>query len=226
LSSLPGLVWRKPTNSAAKFMGSGMLPSNAYPTLEHEHVLLFRNGDTRSFPPGDTERYESAYFWEERNEWFSDLWEFTGTSQRLSGEVRARSGAFPLELPSRLVRMFSTYGDRVLDPFWGTGTTSLAAMVAGRASVGVEREAGLLEAFEDRVGEAPALSRRVADERLAAHREFLADREEPPGYEAEHYDFGVVTRQERSIRLYAVDELERGGDRRWRARHEPVAHRS
>jgi DNA modification methylase len=241
LSSLPGLVWRKPTNSAAKFMGSGMLPPNAYPTLEHEHVLVFRNGGTRSFPPGDRERYESAYFWEERNEWFSDLWELTGTRQSLSNGVRERSGAFPLRLPLRLVWMFSTYGDGVLDPFWGTGTTSMAALVAGRDSVGVERESGLIEAFGDRVGGAPELSRAVATERLDAHREFLAGREEPPGYEAEHYDFDVVTKQERSIRLYAVESVEevegveeaggageREGEnadattRHWRARHEPV----
>jgi DNA modification methylase len=225
LSSLPGLLWRKPTNSAAKFMGSGMLPPNAYPTLEHEHVLVFRNGGTRPFPPGDEARYESAYFWEERNRWFSDLWEFTGTRQSLQGAVRERSGAFPLLLPLRLVWMFSAYGDRVLDPFFGTGTTSLAALVAGRDSVGVERESELVETFAERVKKAPRLSRAVVDERLADHREFLADRAEPPKYEAEHYDFRVMTKQERSIRLYtatAVERLADGPEHEWRASHNPV----
>ncbi len=41
---LPDVLWRKPTNSAAKFMGSGMIPPNAYVTLEHEYILIFRNG--------------------------------------------------------------------------------------------------------------------------------------------------------------------------------------
>jgi site-specific DNA-methyltransferase (cytosine-N4-specific) len=234
LSALPDIVWRKPTNSAAKFMGSGMLPPNAYATLEHEHLLVFRNGDTRSFPPGDDARYESAYFWEERNEWFSDLWELTGTRQTLPGDVRERSGAFPLDVPLRLVLMFSVYGDTVLDPFWGTGTTSMAALVAGRNSVGVEREPDLVEAFDERVREAPRLSREVATDRLEAHREFVAERRaegEEPGYEAEHYDFPVVTKQEQSIRLRVVESVERDGGRgdpggsevsRWIAEHEAV----
>jgi site-specific DNA-methyltransferase (cytosine-N4-specific) len=232
LSALPDIVWRKPTNSAAKFMGSGMLPPNAYPTLEHEHLLVFRNGDTRSFPPGDDARYGSAYFWEERNEWFSDLWEITGTRQSLPGQVRARSGAFPLDLPLRLVLMFSVYGDTVLDPFWGTGTTSMAALAAGRRSVGVEREPDLVRAFEERVGEAPRISEALATERLDRHREFVAERQaagEEPGYEAEHYEFPVVTKQERSIQLRVVGSVERveesgseGGTRRWVAEHETV----
>ena len=145
LTQLPGIVWRKPTNSANKFMGSGTLPTNAYATLEHEHVLLFRKGGPRSFPPNDADRYASAFFWEERNEWFADTWEIRGTGQGLSADDgrRERSGAFPLELPLRLVRMYSVRGDTVLDPFVGTGTTSLAAMVAGRSSVGVDRDADL-----------------------------------------------------------------------------------
>ena len=134
LTQLPGVIWRKPTNSTAKFMGSGTLPTNAYATLEHEHVLLFRKGGTRSFPPNDEDRYASAYFWEERNEWFSDCWTVRGTEQTLSDAdgARERSGAFPLEIPLRLVRMYSVRGDTVLDPFVGTGTASLAALEAYR----------------------------------------------------------------------------------------------
>ncbi|PSQ01173.1 modification methylase [Halobacteriales archaeon QS_4_70_19] len=232
LQSLPNVLWRKPTNSAAKFMGSGMLPTNAYPTLEHEYLLVFRNGGTRSFPPGDDRRYESAYFWEERNEWFSDLWELTGERQALSGdaaEARDRSGAFPLDLPLRLVRMFSVYGDTVLDPFWGTGTTSLAALAAGRSSVGVERDPDLVAAFDERVADAPALSTDLARERLERHREFVADRRadgDEPGYDAEHYEFPVVTTQERRIRLYETTAVRRTAAsderRRYVADHEPV----
>ncbi|MFW6152959.1 MAG: DNA methyltransferase, partial [Halobacteriota archaeon] len=76
---LPEILWRKPVNSTTKFMGSGMVPPNAYVTLEHEFVLVFRKGPTpRSFEPSSPRRYESAYFWEERNEWFSDLWTDVG----------------------------------------------------------------------------------------------------------------------------------------------------
>ncbi|MFB6156087.1 MAG: site-specific DNA-methyltransferase [Haloferacaceae archaeon] len=208
LSSLPDVLWRKPTNSLTKFMGSGTLPTNAYVTLEHEYVLVFRKGGTRSFPPGDEDRYESAFFWEERNRWFSDLWEFTGEGQTdVATAARERSAAFPLELPLRLVRMFSTYGDTVLDPFAGTGTTLLAAMHGGRDAVGYELDGDLVDAFDDRLADLPARSRRRTRERLDRHREFVAARDDRPDYEATHYGFPVVTRQERHVRLYAVEDV-------------------
>jgi DNA modification methylase len=238
LSQLPGLQWRKPVNRATKFMGSGMLPPNAYPTLEHEHLLVFRDGGPRRVEPGADERYEAAYFWEERNEWFSDLWEFGGVGQRLDDasdrdeggdgaaddglapETRRRSGAFPLRLPLRLIRMFSTYGDRVLDPFWGTGTTSLAAMLAARDSVGFELDAELVAAFDERIEDLPARSAARARRRLERHVSFARERSDL-AYDAEHYDFPVMTRQERRIRPRVVDRVERT-ERGYRCEHAPV----
>jgi DNA modification methylase len=215
---LPELLWRKPTNSAAKFMGSGMLPPNAYVTLEHEYVLLFRNGQaSRRFEPGSDRRYESAYFWEERNEWFSDVWQdLGGELQALAGdESRDRSAAYPFEIPYRLICMYSVYGDTVLDPFWGTGTTSLAAMVAGRNSIGYELDGGFVQAFDDRVRTVPEFSRNVIRQRLADHRAFVEEELESGGefaYDATHYDFPVRTKQERSIRLYTVRDIEKRND--------------
>ena len=224
LRALPDILWRKPSNRATKFMGSGMLPPNAYPTLEHEHILVFRNGRRRSFPPGDGQRYESAYFWEERNEWFSDLWHLAGETQAVEDGLRERSGAFPFELPYRLVSMFSTYGDTVLDPFLGTGTTTVAAMVAGRNSVGYDRDDDLLSALDDRIDDAPRRSREITERRLADHDEWVDERcaeGKEPGYEAEHYDTLVNTKQERHIRFYAVDEISRT-EEGYRATHAPV----
>ena len=226
LDRLPGILWRKPTNAPTKFMGSGTLPPNAYVTLEHEHVLVFRKGSRRSFDAGDPARYASAYFWEERNRWFSDTWDdLRGADQALGGDASAaardRSGAFPFEFPYRLICMYSTYGDRVLDPFWGTGTTTLAAMAAGRDSVGVERDPGLVASFADDVRRAPALSRERGRRRLREHRAFVAERDERPGYDASHYEFPVVTKAERDIRLYAATAVESvaGG---YRVSHEPI----
>ncbi len=226
LEPLPDVLWRKPANSAAKFMGSGTVPPNAYVTLEHEYVLVFRNGARRQFDPGADRRYEAAYFWEERNEWFSDVWtDVRGVSQELGAtEARDRSAAFPLAVPYRLVCMYSVYGDRVLDPFWGTGTTTLAAMAAGRDSVGVERDPDLVGAFDRQVADAPEVSRRVARRRLRDHAAFVAERRragDPPEYEAEHYPTRVVTKAERSIRLYAVGEVTET-EAGYRATHEPV----
>lgn len=210
---LPEVLWRKPVNSAAKFMGSGMLPPNAYVTLEHEYILVFRNGQTqRSFEPGSERRYNSAYFWEERNQWFSDVWmEIKGELQSLEhGELRDRSAAYPFEIPYRLINMYSVYGDTVLDPFWGTGTTSLAAMTAARNSIGYEIEEDFIQVFNDRVTDAPTFSRNVIEKRLDAHREFVDNRLEEGEdfkYQAENYDFPVTTKQEKPMQFYSVEEI-------------------
>jgi len=224
---LPEVLWRKPVNSGAKFMGSGMLPPNAYVTLEHEYVLVFRNGEeSRSFEPGAPRRYEAAYFWEERNRWFSDVWtDITGELQSLDhGDLRERSAAYPFEVPYRLINMYSVYGDTVLDPFWGTGTTSLAALVAGRSSIGYELEAEFVQVFDERIAEARDLSRDVIRKRLDDHREFVTGKREAGDgfeYEAENYDFPVTTKQERSLQLYSVESVD-DTDEGYRAVHEPI----
>ncbi|TYT60439.1 DNA-methyltransferase [Natrialba swarupiae] len=228
---LPDVLWRKPTNSAAKFMGSGTLPPNAYVTLEHEYVLVFRNGnESRSFEPRADRRYEAAYFWEERNRWFTDLWtDVRGELQTLefegSEELRERSAAYPFEIPYRLICMYSTYGDTVLDPFWGTGTTTLAAMCAGRGSVGYELEEAFLEAFDRQIDDVPAISQSIGRARLEAHRSFVEEYRAEGStleYDAEYYDTSVVTKMERSIRLREVDSIETVADG-YRVEHEPLS---
>jgi len=224
---LPELLWRKPVNSAAKFMGSGMLPPNAYVTLEHEYILNFRNGKTsRSFEPKSERRYNAAYFWEERNQWFSDVWmDIKGQLQALeNSELRDRSAAYPFEIPYRLINMYSVYGDTVLDPFWGTGTTSFAAMVAGRNSIGYELQDQFTEIFDERVSEAPITSREVIQQRLDDHRTFVEDKLESDGdfsYESEQYDFPITTKQEKSLQFYSVTDTEKTKEG-YRALHEPV----
>jgi modification methylase len=134
--TLPYLLWKKPTNKPNAFLGSGFLPPNAYVTLDCEFILLLRKGALRRFRPHDAGRYASRYSRAERDRWFSQLWtDVRGAAQR---GPDGRSGAFPPELPARLVRMFSVAGDTVLDPFAGTGTTLWAAAEAGRNAVGVE----------------------------------------------------------------------------------------
>jgi DNA modification methylase len=224
---LPELLWRKPVNSGAKFMGSGMLPPNAYVTLEHEYILVLRKGtESRYFEPGSERRYNSAYFWEERNRWFSDVWtDITGELQSLdTDELRDRSAAYPFEVPYRLINMYSVYGDTVLDPFWGTGTTSLAAMTAGRNSIGYELDEEFTEVFDERASDAPEFSRSVVRKRLNDHREFVAEKREEGEdlkYEAENYDFPVTTKQEKPLQFYSVESVEETADG-YRAVHNPV----
>ena len=178
--ALPDILWRKPTNAPNKFLGSGMLPAGAYVTYEHEYVLVLRKGRKREFCSREAklERAKSAFFWEERNAWFSDVWlDLRGEQQSLDdAESRGRSGAFPRELAYRLVNMFSVRGDVVLDPFLGTGTTLTAAAAAGRSSLGYEIDRGLEPVVRRNAGASIELGRRRAAERIAAHGAFVRER--------------------------------------------------
>jgi len=224
---LPELLWRKPVNSGAKFMGSGMLPPNAYVTLEHEYILVFRNGkDSRSFESGSERRYNSAYFWEERNQWFSDVWmDINGELQALGqSELRERSAAYPSEIPYRLINMYSVYGDTVLDPFWGTGTTSFAAMAAGRNSVGYELDEEFVQLFKQQVEDIPEYSREVVKQRLDDHKEFVEERLSEGKdfkYQADNYDFPVTTKQEKPVQFYSVSDI-RETEEGYEVSHNPV----
>jgi DNA modification methylase len=209
--NLPNVLWRKPTNAPNKFMGSGMLPAGAYVTLEHEYILIFRKGGKRIFKTEAEKRnrQESAFFWEERNQWFSDLWEFRGTGQKLAlGAGRDRSGAFPFELPYRLISMYSVKGDTVLDPFVGTGTTTLAAIAAGRDSVGYEVDETLRETiFEAVSSERIRALNLLIRERLQAHVRFVEERSDLKHHNA-FYDFSVMTSQETELRLNFVQRID------------------
>jgi modification methylase len=138
---LPYILWKKPFNKPNAFLGSGFLPPNAYVTLDCEFILLFRNGKLRRLPPHDPARTLSRFSRAERDRWFSQIWsDVRGAPQK---SARGRSGAFPPEIPERLIRMFSLVGDTVLDPFAGTGTTLWVATRLGRNAIGVEWDPAL-----------------------------------------------------------------------------------
>jgi DNA modification methylase len=203
---LPCILWRKPTNAPTKFMGSGMLPAGAYVTLEHEYILIVRKGPKRAFATAADRqrRRESAIFWEERNQWYSDVWlDLRGTPQGLGdGPARKRSAAFPFEVAHRLINMYSVKGDVVLDPFLGTGTTMAAAMATGRSSVGFEIDPGLGPAVDAAADALPAAARGVIRQRLDRHLGFINQRRQAGGelrYRNVHYGFAVVTAQERDL---------------------------
>jgi len=215
--ALPAILWRKPTNAPTKFMGSGMLPAGAYVSLEHEYILVLRKGPPRvpergsDSQTGVVRRQHSAYFWEERNLWFSDIWtDIKGKPQSRDALPGRRSGAFPLEVPYRLVQMYSLQCDTVLDPFAGTGTTLAAAMVCARNSIGLELEPGLHQQF---MAQAPTwleMGKKRMHQRLADHRGFI-DESEKKGkalaYRNQHYGFPVMTRQEMRLRIPIMNSI-------------------
>ena len=205
-AALPDILWHKQTNAPNKFMGSGMLPVGAYVTYEHEYILILRKGKRRTFtaPADKARRRESAFFWEERNVWFSDIWsDIKGTTQRLGDAAdRNRSAAYPFELAYRLICMFSIKGDVVLDPFLGTGTTMAVALATGRNGIGVELDASLLPGAREILLSLPEVANTLNHARLNKHLEFVAQRTSE-GKILKHtngpYGFPVMTGQERDL---------------------------
>ena len=214
-AALPDILWRKPTNAPNKFMGSGMLPVGAYVTYEHEYILVLRKGRRRTFASEQDKKHrrESAFFWEERNVWFSDIWfDNRGTAQELIDKTtRQRSAAFPFELAHRLICMFSVQGDVVLDPFAGTGTTLAAALASGRNAVGIEFDQTLIPAVHSLLQSTSAFAEAYNRERLLRHIQFAANRCADVGplkYRNSYYGFPVMTSQEQELLIPEVEAVE------------------
>ena len=210
---LPDILWHKPSNSPNKFMGSGMYPAGAYVTYEHEYILVFRKGGKREFKGVGRElRQKSAYFWEERNVWFSDIWEIRGTNQTVNGNAssRKRNASFPLEIPYRLVNMYSVEGDTVLDPFAGMGTTNIACMASNRNSIGVELEREFAQLAIDAISVSPDVLNQIVDSRISNHIAFvdsLPDDKRQKCYDNTAHGFKVKTRQETAIKIEHVKSV-------------------
>jgi len=162
----------------------------------------------REFKSADQKRIrrESAFFWEERNVWFSDIWfDLKGIGQDLNDhKIRLRSGAYPFELAYRLINMFSVKDDTVLDPFLGTGTTTFAAMASCRNSVGFEVEPNFQETIHSQLRTVAALSNERIRNRIKSHIDFVEERAKTKGalrHKNKHYGFPVVTSQEKELLL-------------------------
>jgi DNA modification methylase len=152
-TSLPYILWKKPTTKPNAFLGSGFLPPNAYVTQDCEFILVFRKGQPRVFPPKDLYRYASHYTQAERNKWFTQIWKLPGARQETS-RLDRRVAAYPEEIARRLIRMFSIIGDTVIDPFVGTGTTMKVAMALNRNSIGYEIDKRLIPTIKERFAKA------------------------------------------------------------------------
>jgi DNA modification methylase len=161
-TTLPYILWKKPTTKPkykgkGAFLGSGFLPPNAYVTLDCEFILLFRKGKLRKFPPKDPLRYDSAFTKQQRDEWFTQIWDIIGTRQTTS-QIERRTAAYPDEIAHRLIRMFSIQGDTVLDPFLGSATTTKLAIQNNRNSVGYETDETLLPLIKKKLQTEPDAS--------------------------------------------------------------------
>ncbi|MDI7260283.1 MAG: DNA methyltransferase [Thermodesulfobacteriota bacterium] len=143
------IIWQKVTTmnttGGATIMGSFPYPRNGIVKLDYEFILLFKKmGEP---PRVSKERKEkSKLTTKEWNEYFYGHWNFPGEKQDRHIAV------FPEELPRRLIRMFSFIGETVLDPFLGSGTTSLAAKNLDRNSMGYEINRDFLPLIKQKIG--------------------------------------------------------------------------
>lgn len=212
-SVLPDIHWRKQSNAPNKFMGSGMYPAGAYVTYEHEYILIFRKGGKRVFNgKGKILRQKSAFFWEERNVWFSDLWEIKGTSQNIfsSKASRNRNASFPLEIPYRLVNMYSAKGDIVLDPFAGLGTTNIACMIANRNSIGVDIDDEIAKIALSNMEQNIKSLNKIIYDRINRHLKFIdsqPNEKKVKCYRNTPHGFLVKTKQEIAIEIEQLKEI-------------------
>lgn len=143
------IIWQKPTTmnttGGATVMGSFPYPRNGIIKIDYEFILIFKKHGN---PPKITKelKEKSKLTKEEWNQYFSGHWNFNGEKQT------EHLAMFPEELPKRLIKMFSFVGDTILDPFLGSGTTTLAAKNLNRNSIGYEINEKFLPLIKEKVG--------------------------------------------------------------------------
>lgn len=137
--NLNPILWHKisnakyEANSHSSILGKPFEP-NAIIKNDIEYILMERKpGGYRK--PTEEQRERSRIPKEDFYAWFSQIWELPGASTRMG-----HPAPFPLELATRLIKMYSFVGDCVVDPFCGSGTTMIASMQCDRNSIGVETE--------------------------------------------------------------------------------------
>ena len=143
------IIWKKVTTTnttgGATIMGSYPYPRNGILKLDYEFILIFKKHGKQE--KVDKEKKQKAKLTKkEWNKYFTGHWNFPGVRQNEHGAM------FPVELPRRLIKMFTFVNDTVLDPFLGSGSTSLAARNLGRNSIGYEINEEFLTVIKSKLG--------------------------------------------------------------------------
>lgn len=149
LDYMGAIIWQKATTvnttGGAVIMGSFPYPRNGIIKLDYEFILIFKKpGKGPEVSRKIKEQSEMTK--EEWNKYFYGHWNFSGAKQ---GKHLAM---FPEELPKRLIKMFSFVEDTILDPFLGSGTTTLAAKNLGRNSIGYEINNKFVPVIKEKIG--------------------------------------------------------------------------
>jgi DNA modification methylase len=151
---LTPILWQKISNAATEVAGNGAAflgkpyEPNAIIKSDMEYILLLRKPGAYRAPTLQQRRL-SMIDKTDHAKWFRSVWtDISGVSTR-----KGHPAPFPKELAYRLIRMFSFVGDTVLDPFAGSGTTTLAAMDAYRSSIGYEIEPKYFRLLRERLAQ-------------------------------------------------------------------------
>lgn len=142
------IIWNKGA-AAGVSMAWGSWCSASNPVLRdtHEYILVFSKGSfSRRRPEGKNNTITKEQFME----WTKSVWTMNPESARRVGHP----APFPVELPYRLIQLYTFEGDIVLDPFMGSGSTALAALQTGRHYVGYEVNPDYVRLAEERIADA------------------------------------------------------------------------
>ena len=143
------IIWSKAASAGSSTAwGSWLSASN--PTLRdiHEYLLVFSKGSMRREKDGR----ESTIARDEFLEYTKSIWSFPTESAKRVGHP----APFPVELPYRLIQLYTYRGDMVLDPFCGSGTTCVAALRTNRHFIGVDNSEEYVELARKRIKEESA----------------------------------------------------------------------
>lgn len=162
LDVLTPILWHKIANGVTEAKGNGAgfygkpYQPGAVVKNDVEYILFMRKGgEYRRVSP--LQKALSILTKEEMQSWWRSIW----TDVRGASTRAGHPAPYPPALAERLIRMFSFAGDTVLDPFLGTGSTTVAAIAAGRNSLGVEIDAAYLKLAKDNIEKAVATNRKA-----------------------------------------------------------------
>ena len=142
------IIWDKAA-SASSSTAWGSWLSAANPVLRdvHEYILVFSKGGFKRNRDGKKNSITKDQFLQ----WTKSVWQFPAVSARKIGHP----APFPLELPYRLIQLYTYESDVILDPFSGSGTTCLAAVKSNRVYVGYENNPEYVELARQRLNNLP-----------------------------------------------------------------------
>jgi site-specific DNA-methyltransferase (adenine-specific) len=139
------IIWNK-ASSAGSSTAWGTFGSARNPTLRdvHEYIIIYSKGTYRRENPTEKKPTISR---EQFLEWTKSIWTFSSESAKKIGHP----APFPVELPYRLIQLYTFEDDNVLDPFMGSGQSAIAAIKSNRHYVGYDIDESYVKLAQTRI---------------------------------------------------------------------------